>query len=406
MISALLARHREGNRKEENRTSMIVWLVLVFTWIACVGGPGFFGYQLSGISWFVPLLAAVFLLIPRVGLVRFPVFIWIPWALFVLGQWYFSEYPSLQRTVQMLSPLVFGAVISTYEVNEYQLKKFLGMVKNLSVAFIILVLLKIGIPLTANLSRAAALAPEVMTVLLLCTVFGTEYLMGSKKALFWWGVLATVPVVALTRTAIVVTGLTIPLNFAPMKIKKRILWLVVISILGVIIFHMPRVQSKMFKEGEGEMSDVLNKNFSDSGRFHMWDVMRAGVSQKPWFGHGTGAGEALVRKITLGISGYPHNDWLLTEYDFGKVGVVFYALALFLSAVHALRRARDAEETTRTLFLAGASSLIFYAMMMYTDNIMVYVSFFGNLQFTILGLAYAASHREQTQRRPQRRIRW
>jgi O-antigen ligase len=154
------------------------------------------------------------------------------------------------------------------------------------------------------------------------------------------------------------------------------------------------------------MSDILHKDFSDSGRFYIWERMRAGVSDSPWFGHGTGAGEAFVRKVTFGIAGYPHNDWLLTEYDFGRVGVILYALTLFMAALHALKKGYTAEGKTKTLFFAGASSFIFYAMIMYTDNIMVYSSFFGNLQFTILGLAYAADCATHPQIRPRRRLRW
>lgn len=406
MTSASLAGFREGKQREENRTPAIAFLVLVFTVIASTEGQGLFGYQLSGISWFVPLLFALVLITSRVNLTRFPILIWIPWVLFVIGQWLFSKYPSMQRTAQLLSPLVIGMVVSTYRLDESGMRRFLGFIKYLAIALSVLVVLKAGIHVTGRLPGATGMAAEMMTVMLLCAVFGSDYLMGSKRSLLWWGLLATAPFIALTRTAIVATGLTIPLNLAPMRIRKRIVWLAVIGILGVIIFYTPRVQSKMFKQGEGEMSDVLSKDFSDSGRFYMWERMRAGVSEKPWLGHGTGAGEDFVRKITFGISGYPHNDWLLTEYDYGKVGVVLYALSLFVAVLHAWRNARAAEGTTRTLFLAGASSFIFYALMMYTDNIMVYASYFGNLHFTILGLAYAAGRPEQPQSWPKRRIRW
>jgi len=37
--------------------------------------------------------------------------------------------------------------------------------------------------------------------------------------------------------------------------------------------------------------------------------------------------------------------------------------------------------------------------MMFTDNIMVYASFFGNMHFMILGLAYGAL-REESETRP------
>jgi O-antigen ligase len=405
-MSASVARIHMAKRAEEYRMPVIVPTILIFTVIACIGGESIFGYQLSGLSWFIPLILALVLLIPRIDLIRLPVVIWIPWVLFVIGQWLYSSYPSIQRTVQLLTPLIIGAVVSTYEINEYHAKRFLSLMKNLSVALLVLVVLKAGIHITGRLPGTTGLAPEVMTVMLLCSVIGAEYLMGSKKALALWSLLAAVPVVALTRTAIIVTGLTIPLNLAPMKMRNRIVWLAVICVVGVIIFYTPRMQVKMFQQGEGGMSDVVHKDFSDSGRFYMWERMKAGVSESPWFGHGTGAGEAFVRKLTFGISGYPHNDWLLTEYDFGIVGVVLYALTLFMAGIHALKKGRAAEGTAKTLFLAGASSFIFYAMMMYTDNIMVYTSFFGNLHFTVLGIAYATDRTTRPQIRSKRRIRW
>ena len=47
--------------------------------------------------------------------------------------------------------------------------------------------------------------------------------------------------------------------------------------------------------------------------------------------------------------------------------------------------------------------------MMYTDNITVYVSFYGNLQFTILGLAYGTECKEQRKEESDKqkvRLRW
>ncbi|MFC1828168.1 hypothetical protein ACFL0O_00980 [Thermodesulfobacteriota bacterium] len=66
--------------------------------------------------------------------------------------------------------------------------------------------------------------------------------------------------------------------------------------------------------------------------------------------------------------------------------MISYPVTLF----HALRSAKTAAPENRLLFLTGASAFVFMALMMITDNIMVYVSYFGNLHFTILGIAYAA----------------
>ncbi|MBW1838150.1 MAG: hypothetical protein JRI99_14680, partial [Deltaproteobacteria bacterium] len=67
-----------------------------------------------------------------------------------------------------------------------------------------------------------------------------------------------------------------------------------------------------------------------------------------------------------------------------------YSLCLVLAMLHAFGRAKRTSGEVRLLFLAGASSFIPFVLIMFTDNIMIYASYYGNLQFTILGLAYAA----------------
>jgi O-antigen ligase len=253
-----------------------------------------------------------------------------------------------------------------------------------------MVLIKSGVIIIGALPLATGLAAEVMTGMLLCTIFAAGYALGIKRYLRWWGVMTVIPVIALTRAAIVATGLTLPFTFGPMRMVKRVIILVVICFLGVMLLYTPRVQNKMFLQGQGQMSDILDGNFADSGRFAMWEHFKLGIGDEPWFGHGVGAGEILARVITFNLSGYPHNDWLLTLYDYGFFGTIIYALSLIVASLHAFRNAAFASKSGRMLFLAGAASFIPFAMLMYTDNIMVYVSFFGNLQFTILGIAYAS----------------
>jgi O-antigen ligase len=209
------------------------------------------------------------------------------------------------------------------------------------------------------------------------------------------------PLYAVTRTAIITAGLTLPLTFAPLTLRKRIVILFLIFVVGLALFYTKRIQHKMFYSGKGDFTDIFKKgsskrsrkniftgDFADSGRGFMWNSMRPRIIQKPWFGHGTGAGETFIKKITGGLA-YPHNDWLLTLHDQGVLGTTVYSLCLIMAMLHALGRAKRTSGEVQLLFLAGASSFIPFALIMFTDNIMIYASYFGNLQFTMLGLAYA-----------------
>jgi O-antigen ligase len=180
---------------------------------------------------------------------------------------------------------------------------------------------------------------------------------------------------------------------------------VLIIAVAYSVFHESRFQKKSFKSGEGEMSDVIGADFQSSGRFTIWEKFRDRIEDEPWFGYGVGAGENYVREITMGMSGYPHNDWLLTAYDYGYVGTVLYALTLLAAALHAFGKGKKTTGLSRSLFYAGSLSFIPYAMIMYTDNIMVYASYYGNLQLTLLGLAYA-SVRPKKRSFPWKKVRW
>jgi O-antigen ligase len=250
--------------------------------------------------------------------------------------------------------------------------------------------------LTGLLPEITGLAPEVMTVMLLCTFFVPRYFIRrDKRDLNFWVMLASVPVISMTRTAIAATLLTFPLSFGPMRKLNRIGALLLIAAVGLGLFYSPRMQKKMFYSGQGEFSDILSEDFATTGRSFMWERMFAQAQEEHWTGHGSGAGETFVYQITGGIA-YPHNDWLLTYFDYGVLGVAVFTGCMLLTMWDCLRKARSClHPETRPLLLAGASAFIPFMLMMMTDNIMVYASFFGNLHFTFLGLAYGSLRAER-----------
>jgi O-antigen ligase len=235
------------------------------------------------------------------------------------------------------------------------------------------------------------LAAEVMTACLLCNFFAAQYVFGDRKILKWWAIMAAIPVIAVTRTAIAVNGLTLPLTFAPLSTLKRFIILCLIVIVGIGIFYTPRIQKKMFYSGRGTLEDVKweNQDFATSGRSYMWSKMWERIDEQPLLGYGANASESFISKLTRGLK-HPHNDWLRLLFDFGYVGVVIFALSLLMQALHAYRMAKRTFGDISLLFYAGASSFLSFILFMFTDNIILYAAFFGNLQFMILGLAYAA----------------
>jgi O-antigen ligase len=285
----------------------------------------------------------------------------------------------------------------------------------MAISLYVVVVLKTGLLVTGILPGASNLAAPVMTGALLCTLFATNYMFGQKRELVWWGALSAIPVIALTRMGMIATGLSLPLTFAPMKTLKRIVLASMIIVAGYGLFFTERVQHKTFYSGSGTFQDVSRENpdFATSGRRNIWENMQAEIDKQPWFGHGANASEPFVSKLTRGLT-HPHNDWLRLLFDYGYFGTVIFGISLALQVLHLIRKGKQTSGETRILFFAGASSFIAFSLFMFTDNIILYASFFGNMQFTILGLAYAAdasslkeNERGIPPRRPlYRRIRW
>lgn len=396
--------HGKSFENKAKQMPLIIWVVVVATGAAVSGGKGILGFNVSGLAWFIPLFFSALVILRGPEKIKFPFLLWLPWIVVLVLYFVVSKYSSLQRTIQLMCPFVVGMAVSTCKIEPEQLKSFIKLCKQFSIAIVIIALFKTGLILTGKIPAVTGLAAQAITAVLLCCLFAASYASGNRTDLFWWGLMAALPLYAVTRTAIVAAGLTLPLTFAPLSLRKRIVTIFLVFVVGLALFYTARMQHKMFYSGKGELTDIFKKgsskrsrtnvftgDFADSGRDSMWNSMRRRIIQKPWLGYGTGAGESFIKKITGGLA-YPHNDWLLTLHDQGVFGTTVYSLCLVLAMLHALGRAKRTSGEVRLLFLAGASSFIPFVLIMFTDNIMVYASYYGNLQFTILGLAYAAEN--------------
>lgn len=374
----------------------ILWAVLFFTLLASGVKGQLLGFNVSGISWMVPLIVSVFIMVSRLNRVTFPLKLWLPWVLLLLIQLFTLDYSlldfrvsPLQRTAQVLTPLLVGVAVSTNRPTQEMLIKFFSVLRSFAYVEIVILLV-----LSGGMMRG--FAAENMTVLLLCVFFANRYLLFREmKDIQLWIVLACIPVLAVTRTVIAATLLTFPLAFSPMSLVRRLMFFALIAIAGIAIFQLPQVQQKMFYSGQGELSDIgRSEDFATSGRSRMWEVLFSKAQDEHWMGHGTGSGESLTYSISR--LAYPHNDWLLTYFDYGVLGVGLYALCILLTIWHGFRAQKKTQDKNiRLLFLAGISAFISYMLVMYTDNVMVYASFFGMLHYTFLGLGYGALQAEQ-----------
>lgn len=382
-------------KRQKIQLPFLIWTVILSTFVACVGGTSFLGYNISGIAWVIPLFFSLLALVSVRRRIRFPIGIWGPWGALVIVYLSVAEAPhALQRSIMILCPIIVGMAVSKLRIDASLLLGFDRTLRLLAVGLWVVVALKTGIYLTGKLPDITGLAAEVMTSSLLGTYFVASHVLVRRRDIAWWAGMTIIPVVAMTRTGIAISGLSYPATFAPLRQSRRVALLLVIAMMGFALFNTERVQQKMFFSGHGSIADLSlsNPDFRTTGRSTMWNAMTPEIEKKPLLGYGTNATEPLVSALTGGLV-HPHNDYLRFLYDYGYIGTFIFICCLLAQLWHALVQARRSSGTEKSLFYAGASSFLVFILFMFTDNIVLYAAFFGNLQFTMLGLAYAAQAR-------------
>jgi O-antigen ligase len=383
-----------------SKLSIIVWIVFITTFFACTfGGANFLMYSISGYAWILCFAFSVMVIPANFDSMSFPISVWMPWGLFIILSGYMSDYTNLQRSAILLCPIVVGMAASTAKIDEEQLLNFGILIRIFSVSLLLLATFLTGLLLTGQLPGTTALAPQAITATLLASFFVSGYSFGRVRDLLWWGAVAMLPVLALTRMAIFVSGLSLPFTLSPLKLRLRIILSLTVALLGLALFYTPRVQEKMFMKGEGTLKDIGDeKNLATSGRRYMAEVLLLEIANKPWLGHGANASEEIILKLSNGQLTHPHNDWLRFLYDYGIVGTALFLLTIIAQVRNLLKKARHSEGEIRTFFFAAASTFLPFILIMFTDNIVLYAAFYGNLQFTIIGLAYAAEKRARLEK--------
>jgi O-antigen ligase len=364
--------------------------------------PSGVGAQLSYLGWMVPLLVCGLVVLRRPRLVRFPLWLWLPWVLWVAAYLPFAEADNtLQRGVMLMTPLVVGAGFSTLRVDAPLIEKFRLWLHRFIWIFISAAGVSTGLLVTGQLAASTGFATGAITASLLAAWYAARYAGGDLRALAYWAVLAAVPVLANTRTGMVAVALTLPLTLAPLSLKKRLIAVAVLVVAGLLVFQMEHIQKKMFYSGQGTMSDAVtgvlemfsgeeptSYDFATSGRKRIYTALLDGLDEAYWLGHGANTTEAI--SLAYSEVTHPHNDWLRLRYEYGLLGMLLFAMTMLGQVGHALRRLRQMPPEAAIFLWVGAGAFLPMALFMFSDNVILYAAWFGNLQFAMLGLGYAA----------------
>lgn len=379
-----------------NRFMLMLIGAAMFPWF--FGGFEIMGFNVTGWAWVIPMVISVFICLSNIRLITFPIGLWVSWLSLMVVYWYFgrNNLNALQSLFQMMSPIVIGCSISTFRSDNWQLERVIHWLTRFAIIAWVILIIRVPMLLVGALPGHGFMAAEMIGLLLMGACYASFYACGSHRHLYYYYSMLAITFVALVRGPMTAMLSCMPLTLAPLGIRKRVLLISFTVLCAFVIFNTDRIQQRMFQSGSGEIADIRldNPNFRTSARTAMWDIIWYGVKEKPLLGNGWNAHrEAILR---AGFPSYaPHNDWLKLWHDIGAIGVGLYGLTMLLQIIFLFQIARCSTGAHRMLAYGAATAFIPYMLIMFTDNVVLYVQFFGNLHFALIGIVYGAVNSDE-----------
>jgi hypothetical protein len=387
---------------ETNPSRGMNWFMILIITVAMIpwvsGDYEILGFSIIGWFWVIPMTAAGLICLGNIGRITFPVGLWLTWVGILCLYWLVGRQnpDALQSLLQLLSPLAVGCATSSFRFDSLQLESVIRWITRLAWIVWILLLIRMPLILTGVLPGHSFMAAEMIELLLLGACYASFYACGSGRHLYYYLAVLAITAISLVRGPIIAMLSCLPLTPAPLTIRKRILLCVGITICALILFNTDRVQKIMFFSGSGELTDLYwdNPNLQTSGRNAMFDTLGPGVEDSPLLGNGFNTHRTAL--LNAGIRLYlPHNDWLKLLYDMGILGAGIYLITMVLQMFFLLGFARRYAGAHQMLAYAAATAFVPYALIMLTDNVILYVQFFGNLHFALIGIVYGVCERDK-----------
>ena len=216
----------------------------------------------------------------------------------------------------------------------------------------------------------------------------TRYLLLSVGAVFWIMMTMT----RITFLASIVGVLLIALLASMRQGSYRALAaaLVVTAVLAIPGLPFILDRSLGFVPTPGELvslishPEALYSSINWQGRTNLWPIVWTGFMASPVIGLGLGSSGVVIRQhFPAEAATVAHNEYLRLAADTGMVGVILFAIAMFVWVGVTLRAIRRGDAQTAEFALPAFAGIIAWAIIAITDNpfdsYMYYTQYIGFL---------------------------
>ncbi len=344
------------------------------------------GFGLTGWAWMLCLFISIHTILNS-RTFTFPLKIWMPWILYIsiYGLIDFSFF-GIQLTLQYLVPILVGCAAATFSYSKDIIFKLFTLFKKLLIVIFIITIIKFLIG--QRHTGAETVMFLVIWATLLLSLF---FYSGNKKYLKYYGLLAFIPFLLVTRMGIAMMLAVVPLHFTNRNIGSKIIFSLLIMLVSIWLFNTSTIQEKMFYDGQGTIRELISgeADLNTSGRSNLASLMEPGLEKNPVWGMGPRADLALFESNGLWIK-EAHNDYLSVRYNYGWVGLGLLLFSMLMQFI-SLFKLKDFSESMEYQVLWGTSLTLFipYLGFMYSDNILKYSTTYGNFFFIFLGILFS-----------------
>lgn len=385
-------------KQSNDSIPFLLWIILLSTLISGVFDFQIFNLSATGYSWVLPTILSLIILAKNFNQISFPLKVWLPWVFFTLIYLSVCNFAlidfrvnPLQRTLQVLAPILIASACSTFNLTLFTLQKIRTVFFFYSFIFVAGVIASTSLGLVSY--SITGTAGQSIFALFFSIYFSCLYINNKNiKNLFAYVFILILPFLAITRSVLFASLLSPAFSFFKLSIPRRIFIILTLILIAFSIFNLPQIQQKMFYSGSGNINDVglENSDFQSNGRLEIWTVLFNDALNNFWFGKGIGEAQSASYSITSGIVGYPHNDWLLLFFDYGIVGVIIFLVTNIVTLVK-LTKIKKLTNIPIIHFYVNfsASTYLPFFLLMCTDNILVYNTYFGNIQYAIIGICFS-----------------
>jgi hypothetical protein len=205
--------------------------------------------------------------------------------------------------------------------------------------------------------------------------FGSIAHLKSFWPLLWVLIIGYVVMLGLSRTALVIVAMMVPLALIYRGSLKDVLKGVAMLFIGgvclwALVENNEALKQRFFGEDQTKVAGI-GLSVNAEGRGKIWSLLLDDLRDDWFIGKGVASSEAILNRAFGGMISQPHNDYLRFYYDQGVVGESLWLLFIVGFVVHTignLRRSVRYQTPDYVQHLAALLALTGISLSMTTDN--------------------------------------